>query len=340
MSHAVASAAATAPRNTAGPPGRPPARTASTIPGSTAWLRASPRRLILRTTRKQPASAQAIATVDAVAVRAQLRLAVDVPDRDALLVVLDVPRVVRLEELHAPPPVWAPPLHMLAGRGLYDLEIHKGQNLRWTMPSCCLSIDAGAGNYLLTVDTAALRGSPAEAYIRSVQWNDHSITPVEVDGDCRYIHWAIRQEWCRVDAAQELVLESTPLRPDNSEDQRRLGIPIISIALRLLPTADLDVAEIHPLRSSSELIRRVPSRGRRPFKVVSVNTTDVGGGAERSAWTIFRGLRETGVESWMLVGEKRSDDPWVLPMHSSPYIDYRQFQTGRPQFIKIGRAHV
>jgi glycosyltransferase involved in cell wall biosynthesis len=43
-----------------------------------------------------------------------------------------------------------------------------------------------------------------------------------------------------------------------------------------------------------------------------VSTTDLGGGAEGSAWNLFQGYRQRGHQSWLAVGEKRSADPDVL----------------------------
>jgi glycosyltransferase involved in cell wall biosynthesis len=60
-------------------------------------------------------------------------------------------------------------------------------------------------------------------------------------------------------------------------------------------------------------------------KIVSVNTADLGGGAERIAMTLHRGYRERGWESWLVVGDKRTDDPHVVPFYSSPHIDYRPY---------------
>jgi glycosyltransferase involved in cell wall biosynthesis len=60
-------------------------------------------------------------------------------------------------------------------------------------------------------------------------------------------------------------------------------------------------------------------------KIVSVNTSDLGGGAERMATAMLQGFRRRGCEAWLLVGEKKTDDPFVLPFYSSPYIDYRPY---------------
>jgi glycosyltransferase involved in cell wall biosynthesis len=60
-------------------------------------------------------------------------------------------------------------------------------------------------------------------------------------------------------------------------------------------------------------------------KVLVVNTADEGGGAERFSWLLFKGLEQRQIEAWMVVGRKLSDDPRVLPIHSSPFLDYRQY---------------
>ena len=60
-------------------------------------------------------------------------------------------------------------------------------------------------------------------------------------------------------------------------------------------------------------------------KIVSVNTSDLGGGAERIATALLQGFRRRGCESWLLVGEKKTDDPYIVPFYASPYIDYRPY---------------
>jgi glycosyltransferase involved in cell wall biosynthesis len=63
--------------------------------------------------------------------------------------------------------------------------------------------------------------------------------------------------------------------------------------------------------------------------VVFVNTADEGGGAERIAWTLFKGLERRGVDAWLAVGAKRTDDPRVVPFFQSPHVDYRPYSGRR-----------
>ena len=47
--------------------------------------------------------------------------------------------------------------------------------------------------------------------------------------------------------------------------------------------------------------------------VLQVNTVDKGyGGAEGSAWNLFKAFQSRGLDSWLAVGTKTSDDPNVL----------------------------
>jgi len=55
---------------------------------------------------------------------------------------------------------------------------------------------------------------------------------------------------------------------------------------------------------------------------VSVNTVDDGAGAERVAWSLFKGYERQGIESWLAVGRKTSDDPHVVPFFLSRHINY------------------
>lgn len=59
-----------------------------------------------------------------------------------------------------------------------------------------------------------------------------------------------------------------------------------------------------------------------PPKAISLNTTDRGGGAETVALSLHRGLEALGWESWLMVGQKHTQDPSIVEMHRSPYFDY------------------
>jgi len=47
-------------------------------------------------------------------------------------------------------------------------------------------------------------------------------------------------------------------------------------------------------------------------RILQVSTADIGGGAEKIAWDLFRRYRALGHESWLAVGYKRSSDPDVF----------------------------
>lgn len=50
----------------------------------------------------------------------------------------------------------------------------------------------------------------------------------------------------------------------------------------------------------------------RRLRVLQVSTLDVGGGAEKIAWNLFQNYRLRGIDSWLAVGNKCTDDPNVL----------------------------
>ncbi|MBL8794363.1 MAG: glycosyltransferase [Planctomycetia bacterium] len=56
-----------------------------------------------------------------------------------------------------------------------------------------------------------------------------------------------------------------------------------------------------------------------PRRILSVNTSDQGGGAERVAWSLFKGYQRHGVESRLVVGDKKSCDPHVTALHEGPH---------------------
>ena len=56
------------------------------------------------------------------------------------------------------------------------------------------------------------------------------------------------------------------------------------------------------------------SESRRPRRILQISTYDNAGGAARIAWNLHRAYRESGLQSWMAVGGKESDDPAVIPI--------------------------
>ena len=52
--------------------------------------------------------------------------------------------------------------------------------------------------------------------------------------------------------------------------------------------------------------------GPRGLRILLVSTADLGGGAEISAWNLFKAFRRHGHKSWLAVGSKRTDDPNVF----------------------------
>ena len=56
------------------------------------------------------------------------------------------------------------------------------------------------------------------------------------------------------------------------------------------------------------------SQETRPLRILIVSTSDVGGGAERSAWNVHKMLRQRGHASHMAVGRKLSSDPEIKPI--------------------------
>jgi glycosyltransferase involved in cell wall biosynthesis len=84
--------------------------------------------------------------------------------------------------------------------------------------------------------------------------------------------------------------------------------------------------------------------GRRPavnaMKVVTVNTADLGGGAERVSWLMFKGLEQRGLDSWLLVGDKKTHDPQVVPFYLSPRFDYRRYQGPLTGYLRDWRKRL
>lgn len=57
------------------------------------------------------------------------------------------------------------------------------------------------------------------------------------------------------------------------------------------------------------------------MNILQINTSDIGGGAEKIAWDLLQAYQARGLGSWLAVGTKRSDHPAVLsiPLVSNTY---------------------
>ncbi len=60
------------------------------------------------------------------------------------------------------------------------------------------------------------------------------------------------------------------------------------------------------------------------MKVVHLSTSDLGGGAALAAFRVHTGLRQAGIDSWMVVGEKLSDDPYIIRATSPRLAEFRR----------------
>jgi len=59
-----------------------------------------------------------------------------------------------------------------------------------------------------------------------------------------------------------------------------------------------------------------------PRKALIVNTSDVGGGAERVSMDLLDDFASLGTEAWLAVAQKRTDHPRVVSFYTSPHVDY------------------
>jgi hypothetical protein len=73
-------------------------------------------------------------------------------------------------------------------------------------------------------------------------------------------------------------------------------------------------------------------------KVIIVNTADEGGGSERMSMLTLEGFLERGIDTWLLVGDKKTDHPRVMPFYLSPIFDYRPFQGRAPRATRTRQA--
>jgi glycosyltransferase involved in cell wall biosynthesis len=74
-----------------------------------------------------------------------------------------------------------------------------------------------------------------------------------------------------------------------------------------------------------------------PGTVTIVNTSDIGGGAERISMDLLNGFRSLGTEAWLAVASKRSEDPHVISFYTSPHVDYTPAHPIRRAHLRFRR---
>lgn len=58
----------------------------------------------------------------------------------------------------------------------------------------------------------------------------------------------------------------------------------------------------------------------KPMNILQVSTADIGGGAEKVAWDLFRAYSAQGHNSWLAVGKKKkTTDANVVSLESDAY---------------------
>ena len=63
------------------------------------------------------------------------------------------------------------------------------------------------------------------------------------------------------------------------------------------------------------------------MKVLHINTTDITGGAGIAAFRLHNALRKEGIESFMLVQSKRSDNKFFFKNSGIPYINKLRYES-------------
>src|SRR5262245_19724502 len=69
------------------------------------------------------------------------------------------------------------------------------------------------------------------------------------------------------------------------------------------------------------------------MKIVHISTEDISGGAARATYRLHRGLRRLGHESFMMVRNRQSDDPTVLPFEPASDLPSRVSRRLRREWL-------
>lgn len=205
--------------------------------------------------------------------------------------------------------------------GFYPLEEFGGVVFRWSRPVAGMTLSLPEGEHRAVLDTGGLRG-PASGVPMVLFWDGRMLAPNSVSCEDSRAQFLVVSQG----GTHHLTIVTEPMRAA-PPDSRWLGLPLVS-------------AEFQPVAPCRSGWTWKPGKRRaevpvRPQKVVSVNTSDQGGGAEDMAYALFQGYHREGWDSWFVVGNKKRQDPRVLSFFDSPHLDYSR---ARPWLPALRRA--
>lgn len=221
-------------------------------------------------------------------------------------------------------------VHDLGHLGMFELD--RGVPFRWSTPVATHRLALGVGDWALHFDTGAIRGA-ADGLEVDFYWNGQPVPAERVSRNTSWLSVRVTADGTRT--ADWITTVVAPLeRGDESSDNRRLGLPLRRIRVEVVH-ADT-AAPVCPV-SEPRPLSHLPTK----TKVLLVNTSDLGGGAEIVATSLHRGYRNCGLDSWLVVGDKKTNgDGSIISMFASPLVDYAPVQTLRSQITTRARRAV
>lgn len=112
-------------------------------------------------------------------------------------------------------------------RGFHPSESSAGMTFRWSEPVATIALEVPPDDYVLHLDTGALRGCAGRIPFQ-LYWNDERIDPADIVASGRDIFCRVRRDRCLDGTAQRLLLVVQPLVAA-PPDTRELGLPLVAI---------------------------------------------------------------------------------------------------------------
>ena len=139
----------------------------------------------------------------------------------------------------APPPIEASSASQLqigelsepALIGFNTREVWQGKAFRWSRPVAVVRTNMQPADQNVTIDTDSIRGAACD-FAFGLFWNGYGISRKDMEISHGRITFPIRSQWFRTGREQLLTIVAASLRPtgrDGPRDERRLGMPILSI---------------------------------------------------------------------------------------------------------------
>jgi predicted dehydrogenase len=114
--------------------------------------------------------------------------------------------------------------------GFHARETWQGRSFRWMGAAGMMRLDVPSGSYGVCLDTGGVVGPVSKRPV-GIFWNGHKVSRAGLRCDDGHLSFSVPAEWVVSGRQQTLTLTCAPVSLRNSQESRRLGLPIFGVTL-------------------------------------------------------------------------------------------------------------